>query len=277
MTLTHTQRAVVTTGCLTAFLTIAAPSPAAAQYFGQPSDLPIGEDYHVELLGGLWTPTPDITISSDAFGIAGSSIDFANDLGIGSKRFGELRLRLRPARKHRFRIDYVPINYSASTVVERRIVFRGIAYDIGVPVSTSITWHAWRLGYEYDIVHRSRGYFGIILEAKYTDVEASLDTSFGREYTRARGPIPAIGGVVRVYPLQALAITAEVSIFRLPGNVLDNYRGEYVDLDISGTLSFTRNLGAQVGYRSLDLNVTTDEDVGSLKLAGLYFGGLVRF
>ena len=271
----HTRRVVVATGCLAAMLTFA--SPAVAQFLGQPADLPIGEDYHVEILGGLWTPTPDITIASDAFGLVGTDIDFANDLGIGSERFGELRLRLRPGRKHRFRIDYVPIRYSAESVVERRLVFRGIAYSAGLPVTSTITWNAWRLGYEYDIVHRRHGYFGIILEAKYTDVEAALASEFGREFARARAPIPAIGGVLRIYPLPVLGITAEVTGFRLPEGVDENYRGEYVDLDFYGTLNFTERLGAQIGYRSIDLSYLIEGDSGKLKLDGIYVAALLRF
>ncbi|MDP6579986.1 MAG: hypothetical protein QF681_04955 [Vicinamibacterales bacterium] len=271
----HTHRATITASCLVTLLTLA--SPASAQFFGQASDLPIGEDYHVEVLGGLWSPTPKIQLSSDEFGIAGTSIDFASDLGIGQQRFGELRLRLRPGRKHRFRIDYVPIRYSAQSVVERRLVFRGIAFDVGVPVTSAITWNTWRLGYEYDIVHRSRGYFGIILEAKYTDVEASLDTELGREFARARGPIPAIGGVLRIYPLRALGITAEITGFRVPEGIDENVRGEYVDLDLYGTLNFTEQLGAQIGYRSLDLSYLVDQDSGNLELGGIYFAALFRF
>lgn len=275
LAMTHTRRCIAVAGCLATVLAFA--SPAAAQFFGQPSDLPIGENYHVEVLGGMWSPSPNISISSDAFGIAGTAINFASDLGIARERFGEVRLRLRPGRKHRFRIDYVPIRYSAQTVVERRLVFRGIAYDVGVPVSSTISWTAWRLGYEYDIVHRSRGYFGIILEAKYTDVEASLDATFGREFARVRGPIPAIGAIVRVYPLRVLAVTAEVSGVTLPRDLLGSYSGEYVDIDVSGTLNFTEQLGAQFGYRSLDFSASSDEDAANLKLDGFYMGALLRF
>ncbi|TDI22316.1 MAG: hypothetical protein E2P06_13100 [Acidobacteria bacterium] len=273
--MTYTPRAVVAAGGLATLLALA--SPADAQVFRQPSDVPIGENYHVEILGGMWNPTPDITISSDAFGIAGTDINFTSDLGITAQRFGEVRVRLRPGRKHRFRIDYVPIRYSAQSVVERRLVFRGIAYDVGVPVSSTITWNAWRFGYEYDIVHRSRGYFGIIVEAKYTEVEASLDTAFGREFTRARAPIPAIGGVLRVYPLRVLGITAEVTGFRLPEGIDENVRGEYIDFDIYGSLNFTENVGAQIGYRSLDLSGSFEEDSASLKVEGIYVAALLRF
>ena len=271
----HTPRALIAAGCLATLLTLA--SSAEAQFFGQPSDLPIGEPYHVEILGGMWNPTPSLKISSEAFGIAGTNIDFTSDLGIAARRLGEVRVRLRPGRKHRFRIDYVPIRYSAQSVVARPLVFRGIAYDVGVSVSSTITWNTWRLGYEYDIVHRSRGYFGLIVEAKYTEVEASLDTQLGREFVRARGPIPAIGAVMKIYPLRVLGITAEVTGFRLPAGVDESYGGEYLDFDIYGTLNFTEKIGAQIGYRSVDMNGFFETESVDLRLEGMYVGALLRF
>ena len=273
--MTFTPRAIIAAGCLAIMLALAAP--ADAQFFGHASDVPIGEAYHVEVLGGMWNPTPQFTISSEAFGIAGTNIDFTNDLGIVAKRFGEIRVRLRPGRKHRFRIDYVPVRYSAQTVVERRLVFRGIAYDVGVAVNSAVTWNTWRFGYEYDIVHRSRGYFGIIVEAKYTEVEASLDAEFGREFARARAPIPALGAVVKVYPLPVLGITAEITGVRLPEGVSESYGGQYVDFDIYGTLNFTEQLGAQIGYRSLDMSGFFESESVDLRLKGMYVGALLRF
>ena len=273
--MTFTPRAIVATACLTTLLALAAP--ADAQVFTQATDLPIGEAYHVEVLGGMWNPTPNLTIASEEFGIAGTDIDFTSDLGIATKRLGELRVRLRPGRKHRFRIDYVPIRYAAQAAVERRLVFRGIAYDIGVTVNSTVTWNTWRLGYEYDIVHRPRGYFGIIVEAKYTEVEASLDSSLGREFARARGPIPAIGAVIKIYPIRVLGVTAEVTGIRLPEGVDEDYGGQYLDYDIYGTLNFTENIGAQVGYRSIDMSGVFESESVDMKLTGVYVGALLRF
>ena len=275
MTRSFAHRVAILAGLAVLFLGVA---PARAQFFTPASDLPIGEQYNVEVMAGLWSPSPEIMVSSNAFGIVGSEIDFDQDLGIGSERFGEIRIRLRPGRKHRFRIDYIPIRYTAEAVVERQLVFRGISYDVGVPVSSSVSWDAWRLGYEYDLIHRSRGYFGVLLEARYTDIEASLAAPFGREFTRARGPIPAIGGVLRLYPARMVAIAGEFSIFRVPdGARLDEFSGEYVDYDFSAIVNVTESFGIQAGYRSLDLSVTTSEDFGEMKLGGAYFGALVRF
>ena len=273
---TVANRALIATVGLFAGTLLVAP-PATAQFFAQPSDFPIGENYQVEALGGMWSPTPDFIVASDAFGIPGTNIDFVSDLGISAQRFGEFRLRLRPGRRHRFRIDYLPIRYTAQNVVERRLVFRGIAYDVGVPVDSSVTWRTWRLGYEFDVIHQPRGYFGLLVEAKYTELEARLDTAVNREFTRARGPIPAVGAVVKMYPLQVLGLAAEVSFFRLPNNVVNNYSGEYVDVDVYATFNFTQEFGAQIGYRSLNLNVQANEDLADLRLDGIYLGALVRF
>lgn len=274
---------------LTALVTSA--TAATAQFSTQSSNTSVGDNYKVELFGGLWEPSHDLTVASTAFGIVGTIIDAKRDLGVTSDRFPEFRLRLRPGRKHRIRIDYLPIEYRATTFIERRIIFRGIAHEPGILVSSTLNWKTWRFGYEYDLIHRSRGYFGLIFEAKYTDLEASLDTSLGHEFVRARGPIPAIGAVLKVYPLPIFGITGEITAFGLPddhgepGNSVLGafdanrfpYTGTYIDFDISGTLNFTRNFGAQIGYRSLDLNVSSNEDLAALKLTGAYIGAVVRY
>lgn len=251
--------------------------PAAAQYGARrPSDPATGEDYHVEFSAGYWNPTPEMVISSEGLDIAGNDIDLVTDLGIAKKRFGDLRLVLRPARKHKFRFSYMPICYSAETIVSRSFVFNGQRYDIGLPVHTSLDWNAVRLGYEYDFIYRDRGFVGFILEAKYTDVKVKLDSPFLAEFAEARAPIPAIGGIGRVYVLPNVSATFELTGFRLP-NIDEKYRAKYVDLDVYGTVNFTNNVGVQAGYRRLDIQYLVDLDEGDLVLKGPYFAGVVRF
>ena len=63
----------------------------------------------------------------------------------------------------------------------------------------------------------------------------------------------------------------------MPNNAVDGFEGEYIDFDLSATLNVIENLGVQVGYRSLDLNVSSNEEAVALKLDGIYVGALVRF
>ncbi|MBI2835793.1 MAG: hypothetical protein HYX76_15340 [Acidobacteria bacterium] len=250
--------------------------PAAAQFRPYSTYEPAtGERYHIEFAAHLWNPMPEMTISSQSLGIPGDDIDFVTDLGIVKKKFPALRLVLRPSVKSKFRIEYIPIKYDADTVLTRSFVFNGIRYTVGLPVTAELEWRAYRFAYEYDMVYKDRGFFGLVLEAKYTDVRASVSSFIGSEFARARAPIPAIGGIGRVYVMPNISITGEISGFSLKIN--ERNRGTYLDLDIYGTVNFINSVGAQIGYRSLDVDYRIKDDAGNLKLKGLYFGAVVRF
>jgi len=237
----------------------------------------IGEDYTLELNGGLWDPIPTFVASSEQFGIIGTKIDFTQDLGMIRKRHPELRMTYKPGRRHKLRLHWLPIQYTQSAVLQRQLVFQGIAFDAGVPVNSTIRWDAWRLGYEFDFVSRERGYFGIILEAKYTQIQAELNSEIDYEFARARAPIPAIGAIGRVYVTRFTPITAEFTAFRLPDNAVEGYKARYVDFNIFGTVNLSKMVGVDLGYRSIDLSYLADRDAGDMKLDGIYLLGVFRF
>ena len=248
------------------------------------SDRATGETYHVEVGGFFWNPTPDIGISSESLPIVGQTatrIDFVNDLGIEKKRFKQIKVVLRPTTKHKFRFEYTPIHYTAGVdepvTIRRDVIFNGIIFPVALPVETDLTWKAYRFAYEFDFIYRDRGFLGLVLEAKYTDVEASLKNIISNEFVHARAPIPAIGVIGRVYVVPNISITGEFGGFKLPEGIDENYRARYYDFDLYGTVNFTENVGAQLGYRSFDVFYKIDNDEGALTLKGLYFGGVVRF
>ena len=237
----------------------------------------VGEDFHIEVTGGLWDPVPTMSASSEQFGIVGTRIDFGKDLGMARQRHRELRLTLKPGRRHKLRVQWLPMRYQQSAVLERRIVFQGIEHTVGLPVSSALTWDVWRFGYELDVVVRERGFVGLILEAKYTDVRAELDSAFGSEYARARAPIPAAGAIARVYVSRFTPITAEFTAFKMPDNLIREYSARLIDFDIYGTVNFTQTVGVNIGYRSIDMSYLVNQDVGDFSVNGVYFSGAFRF
>lgn len=256
---------------------ICAPTPAFAQETAKPpSTRAIGEEYHIELSGGMWGPTVFGIISSEQFGIAGTEISFVDDLGFKKKQFADVRLVLRPGKKHKFRFQYTPVSYSAESTLSRNIVFNGILYPVNVPVNSTFDWTVIRFGYEYDIIYRDRGYFGILIEGRYTEMQASLKSPLNDEFTRARAPLPSLGAVLRLYPLKNLSVTAEVSGLRLP-DIDEKYEANYADIDIYGTFNVTHNFGAQVGWRRMHTFLRVETDRGDIRFAGLWFGGAIRF
>jgi len=252
--------------------------PAYAQYTPRPlSDPATGERFHIEGGADFWMPSTNINISSEALGIQGSNIDLKRDLGATDQRFRALQLTVRPARAHKFRFQYIPIKYTASSALARDVVFNGIRYRARLPVNTDFDWKAYRFGYEFDFLTRNRWFAGFLLEAKYTDVKVQLDSPIASEFAQARGPIPAIGGIGRFYVVPNISITGELTGFMIPDSIDKRYNAHYVDLDIFGTVNFNDYVGLKGGYRSTDVGYLIDADSGAFKLKGLYFGAVIRY
>jgi hypothetical protein len=253
-------------------------SPVAAQFTPRTlSDPATGEQFHIEGAAGFWLPSANMSIASEALGIVGSTIDFKNDLGLTDQRFSELQLVLRPARKHKLRLQYIPIEFIQESTIQRDIKFNGQLYAKGLPVNSDLLWKAWRFSYEYDFLTMNRGFGGFILEAKYTDVTATLKSPLVEEFIHAQAPIPAIGGIGRFYVVPNISITGELTGVKIPDSISKEYKAHYADLDIYGTLNFTNNIGVQGGYRSVDVGYHVDSDTGSFVLRGIYFGVVARY
>jgi hypothetical protein len=254
---------------------------ANAQYRKYPVGTPaIGESYHVEVSGDLWKPSPTLMVSSEQFGLIGTEIDAVNDLGFQAARFREFRVVLRPAKKHKFRLDYIPISFNGDTTLRRDITYNGLLYRANLPVQSSLEWKAYHFGYEYDFLYRDRWFVGLLLQAKYTDVNVAINSpAIEPQHNQVAAPIPALGGIVRVYPMSNVSITGELTGFKLPTSVdkQGRYDGKFLDFNLYGTVNFSNNFGAQVGYRSIDVMYKVEQDTGDFTLKGLYFGGVARF
>jgi len=236
----------------------------------------VGEDYHIEGSAALWWPGATITIASSQFNIVGTTIDFKNDLGMTDQRFPELSFVLRPAKSHKLRFQYIPINFTQSATLQRSIIFNGQRFDLSVPVNSSLDWKAYRFGYEFDFLSKPDWFAGFILEAKYTDVQATLTAPLVSEFAHAQAPIPAIGGIGRYYVLPNVAVTAEVTGLKIP-TVQNKYGGHFADVDIYGLVNWTPNVGTQIGYRSMAVGYLVKSDTGSMTLKGLYVGLVARY
>jgi len=270
-------RTLQSLGAALALLLLAA-SPAAAQYTALNTSTPAtGEKYNVEIAVGLWNPTPEIVFSSEQFGIPGTEINLQKDLDALEATFRDFRFVLRPARKHKFRVEFIPIKYEVDTVLTRTIIFNGNIFTVGLPLRGEFKWDAWRFGYEYDFIYRDRGFLGVILEAKYTHVKAELANPLTAEFAEAKAPIPAIGLIGRGYVLKNLAVTGEFTAFRLPASEDRDYTGRYYDFDAYATFNFTNNFGVTGGYRRLTLGYQVENDFGDFRMNGYYVMGVARF
>lgn len=261
---------------LIAFVLAISSGTAEAQF--NVSDPAPGEDFSVELGAMFWTPTPTLIVQTGALSAFGDSrVDFVREFGIEDKRFTEFRVVAKPGRKHKIRFNYIPLEYSETATLDRTITFGDRTFTEGVPTTADLEWKMWKLGYEWDIVARDRGFFGVIAELKHNEINASLSSTFGVEAAEAKAPVPTFGVIGRGYPHRMVSITGEFTGFKVPDRLSEEFEARLYDFDIYATISFGRNLGVQGGYRSLTAEYLVDEDAGELKLKGPYFGGVLRF
>jgi hypothetical protein len=274
---TRTKRLRCAMLCLAAV--IAVVSTAYAQAPSSAGTDEGAEAYHAEIAVGVWNAFPDVVISSGTLGIEGSDIDFVGDFGLIRKRLPQLRVALKPASRHKIRIGYVPTSFEAKRTLRRTLSFGSTSFDIGIPVSASLTFRTWRFGYEYDLISSARGFVGVIGDVGYTRVGANLSSGFlGVSSSLTDALIPAVGGIGRGYLHRRVAVTGEVTWFQIP-ELIDGLGdgGRSVDFDVSGLVTFTRTVGIQAGYRTLDVNYRRDDDAGSVGLRGLYISSIIRF
>jgi len=248
---------------------------AHAQYRPRPATATLpAEQYHVELGAGFWNPSADLQIAS---GANGSTIDAKNDLGLQDQKVSEFQLVVKPALKHKFRVQFIPFNYAQTGTLRSTLTFGGRTFPAGASVNSTLEWKAWRFGYEYDFVSTYHGFIGLIVDVKYTDVAATLSASGQTGSASVKAPIPALGGVARLYLASNLSLTGELTGFAFPGGWIKSTSGHYADMDLYAMLNVVDSLGIRAGFRKFDVEYTLTNDTGTFKMNGPYLGVSIRF
>jgi hypothetical protein len=267
--------AALIAGCV-----LATPVPAFAQAIqtrpNEQRQTVYGEKYNFEFATTWWTPSVYGFIQSDAIDAIGSSLSFTDDLAYESTRFRDLRFVIRPGKKHRIRIQYTPIEYRAGATLNRDVTFRGEVFPVSVPIESSFGWHVWRTGYEYDFLYHPRAFLGVLGEARFIDMTASITSPIASATVSANAVVPALGVFGRVYVLPDLAVNFEWSGFQVPKvfEVADNTQSDW---DLYATVNLTNNFGGQIGWRKATTFIKVKNDTGDLKFEGLWFGIVMRY
>ncbi len=249
---------------------------AEAQFTPRAATVP-AEDYHIELGLMLWKPTPELSLTTGNARIG--TVDFVQEFGITDDRFREVRGVMK-AGKHKVRFAKLPIRYDQNAVLTRTITFQNLTFPVSANGNANIKWDLYRFGYEWDAISASHGFIGLLTEVKYNKIAASVTATGGGLGTTLTGatnvtaPVPTIGGIARGYIGKSLSLTGEFTGFKLDRS---SFRGKFYDLDLSGALHLGAHLGVQAGYRSIDTDYRVDNDEGTMKLTGPYFGGFIRY
>ena len=236
----------------------------------------VGEKYWIEFTATFWPPGLTGSVLSDDLGAIGNRIDLVSDLALDQSRSIDLRLILRPGKKHRFRLQYTPTETTGNGLLTRDITLGGQVYPVSLPVQSFMTWNVLRGGYEWDFFYRPRGFVGVIVETGYMKMRAGIDSILGTGEVFGESPLVAIGLAGRFYPIQNLAIHMEGTGLKLT-NLSEDDEIETLSLDFSATYNFTRSFGVAGGWRRNDTRLKIDADSGDVSFRGFWIGGTVRY
>ena len=148
---------------------------------------------------------------------------------------------LRPAKKHRFKFQRLPINYETDAFpVQREFVFNGQRYTRR-PAGDDVAWTSRRysFGYEYDFLYFPRGFVGAQHQHEADQHRRRpAEPDRRRSSSQQSAPIPAFGFAGRGYITPNLAVDGEFTFFRIPESLEEQLEGDgsYNDFDIHAHL-----------------------------------------
>jgi hypothetical protein len=218
-----------------------------------------------ELTSDFWFMNSEGTLRS-----SGTEVDLKNDLGFEQKKLNSVtKLTLKPGRKHRFIAEFTPYRLRGSNYLSRSITYDGNTYPVQDAIASQLDLTYLYAGYQYDIVSRRQGHFGLQFGAAYVKATGkiqSLRSNLVATDTETI-PLPTIGAGFRAFPIpgsQRLSISGEAR-----GLSVGRY-GSFLQYHFEGGIYVFRGLTVRGGYRVLDVDVhTPDKDtMFSPRLAG---------
>ena len=195
--------------------------------------------------------------------------------------FPALQLQLRPARSHKFRFQYIPIKYDADGDADARTSSStASATALGLPVELDARLEGVPLRLRVRL-HRQEPRLRRLHPRGQVHRRAActLATPDRRASSRTRAaPIPALGGIGRVYVVPNISITGEVTGFKMPDSIdepLQRALRRHRHLRHGELHQQHRRARAATDRSTSAISIKTD--TGAFTLKGMYFGVVVRY
>ena len=204
------------------------------------------DNFRIEVTASAWPTTIRGNLQSGA-----SAIALHEDLNLSDQWTFFGRLAFKPSRRHRINVEGSPYDFSGANTLLRTITFNGRTYSVNDTVASNASLTYVFGGYQYDLISRTRGHFGLEGGGAYLNGSGTIRSSTsGLSATRSQ----TVG-----LPLAG----AEFRVFLGPGHL--NVNGEAKGMSLGGYGDYFQgvvNVGAgfrnvmfQAGYQYLNANI----------------------
>lgn len=242
------------------WLVVGAPCVVGAQDVAPP------EHYRLRLEYVRWLASIEGELQKGADEVAGR-VDIKDDLGLEDKNLNEFRAVLRLGGRHKLRASYTSLDYDGDVILTRAFVFDGTFFRRDDRTVTSMKGALWSAEYELDVLQTGAGHLGLLVGAKYLDVDSVIvQPEVGRRETGTqRAPVPVLGATGRLYTGR-ISLSAEISGLTI------GKRGTLYDFEGQLRFHVTDRLAVGGGYRLLSVRGEDGDDFIHLRDKGLRFG-----
>lgn len=230
----------------------------------------------VELEGRYWIADVSASAKVKSGLVAGTDIDFKDDLALGAENLPELRLTVFTGLNSKIRLAYTRASFDGEKTLGKDIQFSGTTFSANTRVATELDVNYVRLGWAWQFLTiPTKVKFGPLLEAKAFLVDASLKTrgltpSLRESETFLIG-FPTVGLALDVSAHEIINLFAEAS--GLPAGDF----GHIVDAEVGVKLIPLKNLTISGGYRVFDIRAGDNSNFARLRLFGPFVGVSLRF
>lgn len=241
-------------------LVFCAPGLARSQ------DLAPPEHYRLRLEYVRWRASIEGELQKGADEASGR-VGVKDVLGLVDKDINEFRAVLRLGGRHKLRGSYTSLDYDGDVILARAFVFDGTFFRRDERTVTSLKGALWSAEYELDVLQNSSGHLGLLLGAKYLDVDSVIvQPEVGRRETGTqRAPVPVLGATGRLYTGR-ISLSAEITGLTI------GKRGTLYDFEGQARFHISDRLAIGGGYRLLSVRGENANDFIRLKDKGLRFG-----
>ncbi len=216
----------------------------------------------VDVEARYWFTTLDSNLKATNGSVIGTNIDLVNTLGMDeNENFFDGRIVLEFG-GHSLRYGFVPLEWSGNGTPTTSINFNGQTYSTSLAVDSELKINYHRLGYQYNFIDTLDNHLGVILELKYFEIDAKLQSSALNETSSFSVPVPTVG------------LSAQVAIpflIKLGGEVTGISLGDKAylyDAEVSLSMKPMPFFDLAAGYRAFKLHVEDGNDVADIEITG---------
>ena len=224
------------------------------------------DDFRVEVTGYAWRTSIEGTVQSSGLPIA-----LHADLNLNDTWTFFGKLVLKPGRRHRINIEGSPYDFSGTSTLARTITFNGRTYSFQDTVASQASLTYVFGGYQFDLISRERGHFGLEAGGAYLDGTGTIrSTTTGASASRSQTVgLPLAGAEFRVYIVpRRVNINGEVKGMALGGF------GDYFQGMVNVGVGF-RRITFQAGYQYLNADIHENRAVNPAGISPVIRGPMI--